>query len=118
MTTQPPEHLGDAGRAFFASATADFDLTIPEAAALRQAAETLDVLHALEEEIRSTGVVVNGKPSPLLVEARQQRAILVRLLGVLDLRLDEDDDPATSATRSARAAARARWNKQRGKEPR
>ncbi len=116
MTPKPPGHLGAAGSAFYASATADFDLSIPEAAALQQAAETLDVLSALEEEIRSTGVVVKGRPSPLLVEARQQRAILVRLLGLLDLRLDEDDDPTTSASRAARAAARSRWNKQRGKE--
>lgn len=108
-----PAHLGAAGAEFHAAVTDDFELSISERAALLQAAETVDVLAALEASIRETGAVVDGKANPLLVEARQQRNILVRLLGLLDLRDDEEEDSKASTSRSARAAARARWSKQR-----
>jgi hypothetical protein len=110
-----PAHLGVSGAAFYASAVDDFELSIPELAALLQAAEVLDTLRTLEDEIRTTGPVLpSGRPSPLLPEARQQRAILVRLLGVLDLRLEDDETPAESGvrpsvSRAARKAARQRW---------
>lgn len=104
-----PAHLGDAGAALWREAVDGYDLSIPERTALLQASETLDVLAALEAGIRETGPVVDGKPSPLLIEARQQRAILVRLLGMLDLRLDDSKDRATATSRAARAAARNRW---------
>lgn len=107
-----PEHLNDAGRELYAAAVEGFDLTIPEQTALLQAAETVDVLRALEDTLRETGPILpTGKPSPLLVEARQQRGVLIKLLGLLDLRDDEEEDAATSASRAARKAARSRWNK-------
>jgi hypothetical protein len=111
-----PDHLGAAGAALYRSAAEEYELTIPEHAALLQAAETVDTLRVIEDAIRETGPVVDGKPSPLLAEARQQRAILVRLLGLLDLRLDEDESPGEngvrpSVSRQARKAARARWSR-------
>jgi hypothetical protein len=112
MSEPIPAHLGDAGAELYSAAVEGFDLTIPESTALLQAAETLDVLNALENAIRETGPVLpTGKPSPLLVEARQQRAILVRLLGLLDLRDDDEEDRATATSRAARAAARKRWSR-------
>ncbi|ADL48485.1 hypothetical protein [Micromonospora aurantiaca (nom. illeg.)] len=109
----PPAHLGDAGREFFVRVAADYDLTLPEEAALLQVAETIDALAAIEAAIRETGPVVNGRPSPLLVEARQQRAILVRLLGLLDLPIDEAPAPRSgmAGSRAASKAARARWDR-------
>ncbi|MET4620644.1 hypothetical protein ABIE18_002093 [Arthrobacter sp. 2762] len=114
--TEIPAHLGDAGRSLYVAALEDFELTLPELAALLQAAETIDTLRIIEDEIRSTGPVVGGRPSPLLAEARQQRAILVRLLGLLDLRLEDSETPGEngvrpSVSRAARKAARARWSK-------
>jgi hypothetical protein len=108
-----PTHLADSGAALFTETVDTYDLTIPERAALLQAAETIDTLRILEDSIRETGPVVGTRPNPLLAEARQQRAILVRLLGLLDLRLDDDDDSGsgiTSASRAARKAARTRWD--------
>jgi hypothetical protein len=117
MTTSTPDlvevppHLGPTGSSFYASAVDEFELSIPEQAALLQAAETLDTLRTIEDRIRLDGPITStGRPSPLLAEARQQRATLVRLLGLLDLRLDADDEAPTSASRAARKAARARWD--------
>jgi len=114
--TEIPAHLGEAGRSLYVAAVEDFELSLPELAALLQAAEVLDTLRIIEDEIRKTGPVVGGRPSPLLAEARQQRAILVRLLGLLDLRLDDDEAPGEggvrpSVSRQARKAARARWSR-------
>lgn len=112
-----PPHLGESGAALYGSAVEQYDLSIPEAAALLQAAETIDTLRIIEDAIRQTGpVLATGKPSPLLAEARQQRAILVRLLGLLDLRLDEPETPGEngvrpSVSRAARKAARTRWSR-------
>ncbi|WP_345153360.1 hypothetical protein [Arthrobacter ginkgonis] len=111
-----PAHLGEAGAALFRSAVDEYELSIPERAALAQACETVDTLAELEGAIREHGrILASGRPSPLLAEARQQRAILVRLLGLLDLRLDDGEDAATATSRAARKASRARWDKQRGK---
>lgn len=116
MTTTPA-HLGAAGRSLYEAAVEDYDLSLPELAALLQAAETLDTLRALEDSVREHGpITATGRPNPLLVELRQQRAILVRLLGVLDLRLEDDEAPDSngvrpSTSRAARKAARARWSK-------
>lgn len=115
--TNTPAHLGDAGRALYAAAVEDYDLSLPELAALLQAAETLDVLRALEDSVRENGPILpSGRVNPLLVELRQQRAILVRLLGILDLRLEDDEAPGEngvrpSVSRQARKAARKRWSK-------
>lgn len=109
-----PPHLGTSGAALFASAVDSYELSIPELAALLQAAETVDTLRILEDSIRLVGPIVGTRPNPLLNEARQQRAILVRLLGLLDLRLDDSDDSSgvgSATSRAARKAARARWDK-------
>ena len=116
MTELIPSHLGVAGHALYTAAVEEYELSLPELAALLQSAETIDTLRIIEDEIRKTGPVVNGKPSPLLAEARQQRTILVRLLGLLDLRLEDDEAPGEngvrpSVSRAARKAARARWSR-------
>lgn len=117
MAENIPHHLGDAGAALYSSAVEQYDLSIPESAALLQAAETIDTLRVIEDSIRQTGPVLpTGKPSPLLAEARQQRAILVRLLGLLDLRLEDPEAPGDngvrpSVSRAARKAARSRWSR-------
>ena len=107
-----PAHLGTAGGALFAEVAETFDLSIPERAALLQVCETVDTIAELEAALRTHGrVTADGKPSPLVAEARQQRAILVRLLGLLDLPLD-DAAPAKAlgASRAGQKAARARWS--------
>lgn len=119
MTETPaiPAHLGAAGRSLYEAAVEEFELSLPELAALLQAAETLDTLRIIEDSIRENGPITEaGRPNPLLAEARQQRAILVRLLGLLDLRIDDEEAPGEngvrpSVSRAARKAARARWSR-------
>lgn len=112
-----PAHLGEPGAALYRSAVSEYDLSIPELAALLQSAETIDTLRIIEDSIRLTGPVLpTGRPNPLLAEARQQRAILVRLLGLLDLRLEDPETPGESGvkpsvSRAARKAARTRWSR-------
>lgn len=114
-----PGHLGEAGAAFYARVAEEYDLSLPEQAALLQVAETLDTIAELEAAIRKHGRVdpISGKPTPAVQEVRQQRAILVRLLGLLDLPLDESDGAASSSvlarSRAAQKAARARWDRNR-----
>jgi hypothetical protein len=117
LAVETPSHLSESGATLYRTAVGEYDLSIPEAAALLQAAERIDTLRIIEDSIRQTGPVLpTGKPSPLLAEARQQRAILVRLLGLLDLRLEEPEAPGDNAvrpstSRAARKAARTRWSR-------
>lgn len=117
MTNEIPAHLGEAGRSLYVAAVEEFELSLPEFAALLQAAETIDTLRIVEDSIRENGPITStGRPNPLLSEARQQRATLVKLLGLLDLRLDNAEAPGEngvrpSVSRAARKAARARWSK-------
>lgn len=115
----PPDDLGDAGRAYWLRVVEEYDLGAVEEPALAQVCRTLDTLAALDEAVRTHGHVTDeGKISPAIVEQRQQRAILVRLLGLLDLPTDDDERPAAggdAASRAARKAARARWGSAEGR---
>ena len=115
MTQPKPQPIPVPDGSALTTAAADWELSPTETVALAQAARVLDVIADLEAALVASGVVTAaGRPSPLLPEIRQQRATLVKLLGLLDLRLSEDDDgqPVISPTsRSARAAARARWSR-------
>lgn len=92
--TELPAHLGPSGRALYKAAVEEFALSLPELAALLQSAETLDALRIIEDSIRNNGPITDsGRPNPLLAEALRQRAILVRLLGLLDLRIDDQETP-------------------------
>lgn len=116
---QPPDDLGEAGRAYWSRVVEEYDLGAVEEPALVQVCRTLDTLAALDEAVRTHGVVTDtGKVSPAIVEQRQQRAILVRLLGLLDLPVDDDERPSAggdAASRAARKAARSRWGSPGGR---
>ena len=108
-----PAHLGTVGADLFAEVASTYDLSIPERAALVQVCETVDTIADLEAALREHGrVTADGKPSPLVAEARQQRAILVRLLGMLDLPLDAAAPSGAfmGKSRAGRKAANARWH--------
>ena len=114
--TPAPDDLGDTGRAFWEGVVADYDLGPAEEASLLEVARTMDSIEDLSTAVREHGPVTpDGKPSPLLVELRQQRGTLVKLLGLLDLPLDDDADPMTAASRRGRAAARSRWGSASGR---
>lgn len=113
-----PDGLGEAGSAYWLRVVEEFDLGAVEEPALLEACRTLDAIEDLETALGAHGrVTVDGKPSPLLVEIRQQRASLVRLLGLLDLpgEGEEGRRSTLSASRAASAAASERWRKARSK---
>ncbi len=114
-----PNDLGEAGRAYWLRVADEYELGAVEEPALGQVCRTLDTLAALDEAVRAHGVVTAaGTISPVVVEQRQQRAILVRLLGILDLPVDDEERPAaggSATSRAARKAARARWGSPQGR---
>lgn len=93
MAKTPPAGLADAGSALWKSVTDEFELDEHEAVLLLQAARTVDQLDLLQAAIDTDGVVVNSpqgsKAHPALVEARQQRIALARILSAL--RLPEEE---------------------------
>lgn len=85
-----PSGLGSAGRRLWASVTKTFEFDGEhEVSLLTQAARTADHIEALEQEVASRGVVLDSpqglKAHPALVEVRQQRIVLARLLSALRL---------------------------------
>lgn len=114
-----PDGLGEAGSAYWLRVVEEFDLGAVEEPALLEVCRTLDAIEDLETAVAEHGRVTPlGKPSPLLVELRQQRASLVRLCGLLDLPSEDAEAGRRSnlsASRAASAAASERWRKARSK---
>lgn len=92
-TTRTPPGLGTRGRKLWRAITGEFELPEHEAGLLLEACRTSDDLDRLAAVVAAEGVVVDGKPHPALVEARQLRIVLSRL--VASLRVPDDPDDAT-----------------------
>lgn len=86
---KPPAALGVAGTRLWASILGVYELEEHEAALLLQACLTVDTLDELDALIRRDGLVVASpqgpRAHPALVEARQQRITLARVLAALRL---------------------------------
>lgn len=115
-----PSGLGAAGKALWKSITTgldadDFELDEREVEILKLAARQADDLTRLDAEVKRAGTMVPGSAdqpvlNPALVEARQGRLALNRLLGQLGLP-DAAGVPATASGRRAKHAADRRWNR-------
>jgi hypothetical protein len=92
----PPETAGEGGRRLWSAVLADYTFEEHELSLLREAVRTVDALDGLHELTEAEGLVVTGphgsKPHPALVEARQLRIALARLLAALRLPAGEEDD--------------------------
>ncbi len=94
MTTgnRPPAGLRAPGRALWRAIVTDYVLSRHELVLLLQACRTVDLLDALEAEVRSEGAIVESpqgrRANPAAVEARQQRIVLARLLTALRIPAD------------------------------
>lgn len=114
-----PTGLGKAGRALWSSLVGPFEFDAHECEMVATACRQADVVADLEAIVKAEGHMVtspNGvqKIHPAVVEARAGRQALARLLGALSLPDDPDDEPRlTEAQRRGRAAARARWSRER-----
>lgn len=96
MTTKPktPPGLQAGGRRLWCEVLDAYDLGEHERAVLLEACRTVDALQALEDIVTLEGVT-NVSPQgvrahPALVEARQQRVTLAKL--VASLRIPVEDD--------------------------
>lgn len=81
----------------------EFELSQAEQQLLLQAARTADLLDALQAELDVHGLTdAEGRLSPVVVELRQQRITLTRLIA--SLRLPDDDDVRPQRRGAARGA--------------
>lgn len=100
MTRKPriptaPTGTGSPGRALWRSVLDEYELEEHEMALLREAVRTVDLLHRLDVLVRKLGPTVASpqgiKSNPAVVEARQQRIALARLIAALRLPAGEDE---------------------------
>jgi hypothetical protein len=90
MTTLPDD-LGVAGTALWEAVTASYELEGHERVLLARCCRVEDALDALQAAVLADGAVVDGRPHPALVEARQQALLLARLLTALRLPVEGAD---------------------------
>jgi len=97
----PPTGTGAAGRRLWLSVVTDYDLDEHERAVLVEAVRTVDVLDELDAAVRSEGAIVDGpqgsRANPAVVEARQQRVVLARLIAALRMPSGEAGDEQANA---------------------
>lgn len=105
-----PKGAGPAGRRLWRSIVTGFELAEHELALLRQAVHVADVCEELQKRVDDDGLLVNGRTHPGLVELRQQRILLARLVVALRVPLADEEDgspePASGAGRSQRRGFR------------
>ncbi len=96
MTRQPPPKGSKAaGRRLWAAVLSDFELDEAELALLRQAVRVADTCEDLKVLVDDEGPVTGAgerlRAHPALVELRQQRIVLARLIVALRVPLGEDE---------------------------
>lgn len=96
MKPRTPNGLRAAGKRLWSSVVDDYELGDHELAILLEAARTVDSLAALEAIVIADGVTDKGpqgvRAHPALVEARQQRLVLAKLIASLRIPTDEAQD--------------------------
>jgi hypothetical protein len=104
MPTRAPTGLGPSGRRLWRAIMGAFDLAEHEQSLLQQAARTADELDALQLVIAAEGVMAPvGRVHPALIESRQLRLALSRLLTSLRV---PDEDGVQPQRRGIRGAYR------------
>jgi hypothetical protein len=97
--TETPDGLKWSGRRLWEATVSDYELTVHETNLLLQACRTVDTLDLLQAHVDVDGPVLDGptglRTHPGLVELRQQRIALARLLAALGLPTGVDDDKKT-----------------------
>jgi hypothetical protein len=87
-----PVGAGAAGRRLWRAVLCEFELVEHELALLRQAVHVADLCAALQATVEREGLVRAGRPHPAMVELRQQRILLARLVVALRVPLGEQED--------------------------
>ena len=91
-----------AGRVLWRSILEDYELDEHELVLLRQACRSADLCDDLQVIVDREGPMVAGRVHPALVELRQQRIVLARLLVALRVPLGESDDSGRAQRRGTR----------------
>jgi hypothetical protein len=107
------------GQRLKAGVLAEFELSAAEAATLDQAAELLDQLTRINDELAKQPLTTAGSRGqvaahPLLRSAREHSDTLARLLDALHFPAGDEEQGESSVTRLARRAAMARWSREEG----
>lgn len=101
-----PDDLGDRGQALWVAVVKAYVLGPHELSTLVEVCRTADTLDALAEVVREAGPMAawgsGGRAHPALVEARQQRLTLAKLLRALGIPPDEADERGGGPRRSNR----------------
>ena len=104
--TDCPDGLKWSGRRLWQATIAEYELTEHETNLLLQACRTVDVLDLLAAHVDVDGPIIDGpsglRTHPALIELRQQRIALARLLAALGLPTGVADDGPKKQRRSVR----------------
>jgi hypothetical protein len=110
---RPPTGTKASGKRLWESITAGYDLDEHELALLREAVRTVDTLDDLAAVVSRDGPMIDGaygvKAHPALVEARQLKIALARLLAVLRLPAGDEGDHQAGARSQRRVGARGAY---------
>jgi hypothetical protein len=101
-----PKGAGPSGLALWRDVLGKYELEEHELALLREAVRTVDDLDALAAVTARDGVTLGARVHPALVEARQLRIALARLVGSLRLPAGDEDDQAAGRRPQRRVGAR------------
>jgi len=93
MTSIPaaPRGIGPEGRKLWRAVLGEFELEEHELLLLRQAVRVADTCAQLQAMVDDHGPLRDGRAHPALVELRQQRILLARLIVALRVPLGEED---------------------------
>lgn len=110
----PPEGLGPAGSALWASIIDVYEIEPQESLYLAEACREADIVARLESALTDADVTVDGsrgnvRPNPLLTELRGHRDLLARLVARLRLPSEDTDAAKAHTSAMARKAANTRW---------
>lgn len=103
---------------FWRRTVVEYDLTDSELELLAEAVNTMTEIDDLRAALEADGLTVKGSTGqqrvhPAVNEIRQHRLALSRLIKAIHLPAEDESDDWT--TKNAKAAARARWDRERGR---
>lgn len=106
----PPDGAKAGGSALWTDVLGKYELEEHELALLREAVRSVDLLDDLAAVVEAEGLMIAGphgsKVHPAMVEARQLRIALARVLAALRLPAGEEDDPAAGRRPQRRSGVR------------
>ncbi len=99
---KPPHGTGPSGGSLWDDVLTHYELEQHELTLLRQAVRTADQLDLLAEVVLAEGPMLDGKAHPALVESRQLRLVMARLVAALRLPSGDEDDQELQRRRPQR----------------